>query len=575
MRFFATMGMAALSLTAFSTAAIVINEVRTDMSGSDTDEYIELKGMPGESLAGLTLLIIGDGTGTASGTTPATKSGAVEFVWQFGKADVIGSNGFLVLRKDTMVTPIDPGATQVTILPDVATGVFENGQNSTVLLVSGFSGTNTTNGVVPTADGQDLDTDDDGTLDVTPWTAIVDSMVVKQSPGSAPDASNVWWYSANVCGPFISRSTQTTTTGGLLAFWGFNDNALPGGGNGYLAGRFPLSAESGDQAATAVVDIGGGLLQDTITNSAGDTVYQWLQSFGGTTTNALAGVASGGSLAIQGGTGATASGGGNNGSHVEFRLSMAGLSGLEVTWAAQRTSTGFNSTQVSYSTDGTTFTDFGDPITYATGFSLRGVDFGTLLDDAADVRIRLTMTGATASTGNNRLDNVQVLSSPTEETVIVTNYGSPFHCIRNADGTWSQGGAAPAAGLDTPGAENAVIPTYVCGDEGAGDCNAPHANGGCADECCCEEVCSADPFCCDVAWDSFCVTAAADCSGSTDCGTEACPLDLTGDRIIDGADLGVMLGNWGPGGETDLNQDGSVDGVDLGILLGGWGACAG
>jgi hypothetical protein len=36
-----------------------------------------------------------------------------------------------------------------------------------------------------------------------------------------------------------------------------------------------------------------------------------------------------------------------------------------------------------------------------------------------------------------------------------------------------------------------------------------------------------------------------------------------------------MLGNWGPGGETDLNQDGAVDGVDLGILLGGWGACAG
>ncbi|MFM1936254.1 MAG: Leukotoxin, partial [Planctomycetota bacterium] len=316
MRFFATMGMAALSLTAFSTAAIVINEVRTDMSGTDTDEYIELKGMPGESLAGLTLVIIGDGTGTATGEIPATKSGAVEFVWQFGKGDVIGSNGFLVLRKDTMVTPIDAGATQVTILPDVATGVFENGQNSTVLLVSGFSGTNTTNGVVPMADGQDLDTDDNGTLDVTPWTAIVDSMVVKQSPGSAPDASNVWWYSANACGPFISRSSQTTTTGGLLAYWGFNDNALPGGGNGYLAGRFPLAADAGDQASTAVVDIGGGLLLDTITNTGGDLVYQWLQSFGGTTNNALAGVISGGSLAVQGGTGATAAGGGNNGSHV-------------------------------------------------------------------------------------------------------------------------------------------------------------------------------------------------------------------------------------------------------------------
>jgi hypothetical protein len=281
MRFFATVGMAALSMSAISTAGVIINEVRTDMTGTDTDEYIELKGLPGESLAGLTLLVIGDGTTQPSGTNPATKSGAVEFVWQFSASDVIGPNGFLVLRKSTMVTPIDPGATQVVILPDVPTGVFENGQNSTVLLVSGFSGTNVTNGVVSSSDGQDLDTNDDGAFDVTPWTAIVDHMASKQSSGTAPDASNVWWYSANTCGPFVSRSLQTTTVGGLLAFWGFNDNALPGGGNGYLSGRFPMLAESGDQAATATVNIGGGLLQDTTTTSGGDTVYRWLKSFGG------------------------------------------------------------------------------------------------------------------------------------------------------------------------------------------------------------------------------------------------------------------------------------------------------
>jgi hypothetical protein len=45
---------------------------------------------------------------------------------------------------------------------------------------------------------------------------------------------------------------------------------------------------------------------------------------------------------------------------------------------------------------------------------------------------------------------------------------------------------------------------------------------------------------------------------------------------VTGADIGVMLGSWGPCGATcaaDLNGDGSVTGADLGVLLGEWGAC--
>jgi hypothetical protein len=42
---------------------------------------------------------------------------------------------------------------------------------------------------------------------------------------------------------------------------------------------------------------------------------------------------------------------------------------------------------------------------------------------------------------------------------------------------------------------------------------------------------------------------------------------------VDGNDLGILLGAWGPGGgPADLNQDGVVDGNDLGRLLGDWGA---
>jgi hypothetical protein len=52
------------------------------------------------------------------------------------------------------------------------------------------------------------------------------------------------------------------------------------------------------------------------------------------------------------------------------------------------------------------------------------------------------------------------------------------------------------------------------------------------------------------------------------------PGDLNGDGVVDGADLGLLLGAWGPcpsGCLADLNGDGTVDGADLGLLLGNWG----
>jgi len=49
------------------------------------------------------------------------------------------------------------------------------------------------------------------------------------------------------------------------------------------------------------------------------------------------------------------------------------------------------------------------------------------------------------------------------------------------------------------------------------------------------------------------------------------PADLNGDGVVDGADLGLLLGAWGADGPTDLNGDGTTDGADLGLLLGSWG----
>jgi hypothetical protein len=56
-----------------------------------------------------------------------------------------------------------------------------------------------------------------------------------------------------------------------------------------------------------------------------------------------------------------------------------------------------------------------------------------------------------------------------------------------------------------------------------------------------------------------------------------CLADLFVDRQVSGADLGVLLFQWGPapaGTVSDINQDGQVSGADLGFLLNAWGPCS-
>jgi len=58
-----------------------------------------------------------------------------------------------------------------------------------------------------------------------------------------------------------------------------------------------------------------------------------------------------------------------------------------------------------------------------------------------------------------------------------------------------------------------------------------------------------------------------------------CASDLTGDGMVSGADLALLLASWGECEDghdcpADLNSDWRVDGGDLGILLGDWGSCS-
>jgi probable HAF family extracellular repeat protein len=56
----------------------------------------------------------------------------------------------------------------------------------------------------------------------------------------------------------------------------------------------------------------------------------------------------------------------------------------------------------------------------------------------------------------------------------------------------------------------------------------------------------------------------------------SCPGDASGDGVVDGADVGLLLSRWNAAPVSDwvdLNCDGRVDGADLGALIASWGPC--
>ena len=147
---------------------LMISEIRIDQPQSgDPDEFFEIHGTPGTSLDGYTYIVIGDGAGG---------SGTIENVTDL-TGSVIPASGFFIAAM--------PGFTGTA---DLLVGDlnFENSDNVTHLLVQGFTGANE----------DDLDTDDDGTLDVTPWTAIIDDVALVETVGTGEMI-----YSANTVGP--------------------------------------------------------------------------------------------------------------------------------------------------------------------------------------------------------------------------------------------------------------------------------------------------------------------------------------------------------------------------------------
>jgi hypothetical protein len=166
-----------------------------------------------------------------------------------------------------------------------------------------------------------------------------------------------------------------------IALWNFNDSNL-------------------------IVDRGLG----TLTTTANPTNVTFLS---GTTLNARMGDPAGMALTIQGGANLQ-----NNGSILELRASTVGFNNVTVSWAWQRSDTGFTFALMQFSIDGTTFSDippgpppFPGPPTNT--FNTYTISFGgSSVWNNPNFAFRLILNGASNADGNVRFDNIVVEGTP-------------------------------------------------------------------------------------------------------------------------------------------------------------------
>lgn len=166
-----------------------------------------------------------------------------------------------------------------------------------------------------------------------------------------------------------------------------------------------------------------------------------IDSFGGVTHGGVIGKA----LALIGTAG--------NGTYIEIDFSMAGYRALNVTFATRGTSTGYTSGLWSWSANGGPFTTLPGVNTATTSTTWSTnimVDFSgqTGLNNASSVRLRYTLSGASGSSPNNRIDDLVVSAILTPIVSVVVNNGDAYEQgTQPATVTVSSSLAAPTGGL--------------------------------------------------------------------------------------------------------------------------------
>lgn len=116
-----------------------------------------------------------------------------------------------------------------------------------------------------------------------------------------------------------------------------------------------------------------------------------------------------------------------NGKSIVIKFSMEGFQSAQLTYATRGTSTGFSSHVWAYSTDGVNFTDMQTVASVqSSNWDTRTIDFtsASAINNDSTVYLRLTVSGATNASGNNRLDNIVIkanLAGPDIYPPVVSN----------------------------------------------------------------------------------------------------------------------------------------------------------
>jgi len=459
---------------------VVLSEIRVDEPGFDLSEYVELAGVAGTSLDGLSVVVVGDGDA-------GSPNGVVESV--IALSGSIGASGRFLVAEATF---------SFAATPDLyADFELESSDNTTFFLVSGFTG-----GV-----GTDLDTNDDGTLDSTPWTALLSSVALVRN--ASPDGvTDEYFYSATTVGPEAGDSPAHAYLCADSASW--KAGALdPASGSDTPGAANPAC---GSTVALAFSELR--------TKQPGNDTDEYVE-FIGTPGTSLAGL----TYIVLGDRAGTATNPVDYSGYVEMALPLDGAIvpadgrlliaeptvsfPLEVDWVTP--------------TDGLLFEDNNSNRTHLIVAGWSGAintDLDTNNDGTLDSTPWLSVVTSVAFLGPFTADPVYSPSTIPADVTSTGTFTAGHAYLCSPDNQWTVGAFTfYTGGGDTPGAVNRACsagPVLECGEATAGACNIEHATPFCSDTNCCNAVCVVDPDCCVTAWDAACVAqAVTSCAAAT------------------------------------------------------------
>jgi hypothetical protein len=195
---------------------------------------------------------------------------------------------------------------------------------------------------------------------------------------------------------FVSLSFNYSAIGQtVVASWSFD--ALVAASDALPTANV-INADFGPLASNATIYLNGTNGSSTWVSV---TTNPELTAFGGSTLNdPRTPTNSGNALSLANSTA--------NGKSVIFKFTTLGYQGVLLSFSTRGTATGFNAHTWEWSTDNVTYTAFGTNTANTTStFLQKTIDMTavTAVNNAPNVYIKLTVSGATSSAGNNRIDN--------------------------------------------------------------------------------------------------------------------------------------------------------------------------